>query len=121
MKISRAVLRDIAGLRALGLTPRKIAGEIGANIDTIAVAISYLDQEGLPEEPEEQNAPAYDEAARLGESHALFGALSRVEFFDLFDLDINDIRAGYSASALYHVYLRFRLRALRRDFCEQAK
>ncbi|MGP3963085.1 hypothetical protein ACTWPT_44575 [Nonomuraea sp. 3N208] len=50
-------------------------------------------------------------ASLLGEQHAECRALSRVEFFDAFDLNITDSRQGYSATALYHEYLRSRLRA----------
>lgn len=146
-RISRVVLKDIAGLRAQGLTPGEISWEIGANIDTITEAINYLDREASPEEknavywPEQPPSPAKsqsgegktaappiltnsgiskehlnktasvaDEAARLGECHAYHGALSKVAFLDLFDLNIDDIRDGYSATSLYHLYLQSRIR-----------
>jgi hypothetical protein len=133
-RISRVVLRDIAGLRAQGFTPGQIAREIGANIDTIAEAIDRLELEASPEEKKAADwlaeppssvksksannktvAPppmpdARDQAARLGECHATRTALSRVEFFDFFELNIDDMRDGYSASTLYHLYLHARIR-----------
>lgn len=54
--------------------------------------------------------PAARAASLLGEQHAAYSALTRVQFFDAFDLDIGDCREGYSATALYHEYLRSRLR-----------
>ncbi|MGI5284877.1 hypothetical protein ACQEVF_16270 [Nonomuraea polychroma] len=112
-RISHVVLRDIAGLRAKGLTPGQIAGEIGANIVTITEAIEYLNREASPQE---KTASVADEAAWLGESHAMDRALSRVEFLDVFDLNIEDMRDGYSARALYHLYLQARIRARMRDW-----
>jgi hypothetical protein len=111
-RISHAVLRDIADLHTKGFTPGQIAGAIGANIVTITQAIDYLDREASPEK---KTASVADEAARLGRSHSICRPLSRVEFLDVFDLNIDDTRDGYSASALYHLYLRSRVRTRMRD------
>ncbi|MFC4013777.1 hypothetical protein ACFOY2_41585 [Nonomuraea purpurea] len=111
-QLSRAVLNDIADLRSKGLTPGQIAGEIGANIVTITEAIDYLDREGSPQA---ETASVSDEAIRLGQHHSVCRALLRVEFFDAFDLNIDDFRDGYSADALYHMYLRSRIRTRMRD------
>ncbi|MFG6195421.1 hypothetical protein [Nonomuraea sp. JJY05] len=111
-RISRAVLKDIAGLRSKGLTPGQIAGAIGANVVTITEAIDYLDRKV----PLQEEAPSVaDEATRLGQRHSTCRALSRVEFLDAFDLNIDDIRDGYSANALYHLYLQSRIRTRMRD------
>jgi hypothetical protein len=65
-RISHVVLKDIAGLRAKGLTPGQIAGEISANIVTITEAIDYLDRAASLGG---KTASVADQAARLGESH----------------------------------------------------
>ncbi|MEV4473263.1 hypothetical protein [Nonomuraea sp. NPDC049504] len=124
-KISRIVLEDIARLRAAGLTPGQISRTVGANILTITEAINQLEQEAQLEaetvaEPKSefdaQPPPWHDgawlaeRAAQLGEDHASREALQRVAFFDLFHLSIDDMRDGYSASALYQLYLRHRVR-----------
>ncbi|MFB9723012.1 hypothetical protein [Planobispora longispora] len=59
--------------------------------------------------------PRVHEVILLGERHAGHVALSRIEFLDFFKLDISDVRGGYSASALYHVYLRSRTQARMQD------
>lgn len=56
-----------------------------------------------------QAHPAAHQAALLGERHAALGALSRTAFFDHFDLNVHDCCQGYTATALYHVYLRSRI------------
>ncbi|MEV4112388.1 hypothetical protein [Nonomuraea sp. NPDC049695] len=55
--------------------------------------------------------PTAHKAALLGEGHAAGRAFSKVEFLDLFDLNIDDVRDGYNALALYHLYLSSRTRA----------
>lgn len=54
--------------------------------------------------------PEAHEAVLLGERHATCEALSRIAFLDWFDLNIDDIRHGYTATALYHLYLSSRIR-----------
>ncbi|MGP3965929.1 hypothetical protein ACTWPT_59310 [Nonomuraea sp. 3N208] len=54
--------------------------------------------------------PDAHEAVVLGERHATYEALSRVEFLDWFDLNVDDIRDGYTATGLYHLYLQARIR-----------
>ncbi|MFI7639104.1 hypothetical protein [Nonomuraea sp. NPDC049400] len=58
-----------------------------------------------------QTHPVADEASQLGKSHAWSSPLSKAEFFDLFDLNIDDCRQGYTATSLYHLYLDSRTRA----------
>lgn len=60
--------------------------------------------------------PGANDAALLGKRHATYEALSRVEFFDVFHLNVDDVRDGYSATALWHLYLRSRLRARMQDW-----
>ncbi|MEQ4723229.1 hypothetical protein [Nonomuraea sp. B19D2] len=55
--------------------------------------------------------PLAHQASLLGESQAERESMSRTRFFDLFDLNVTDSQEGYSATALYHVYLRSRARA----------
>ncbi|MEO3871312.1 hypothetical protein ABGB18_21065 [Nonomuraea sp. B12E4] len=57
-RISSAVLKDIAGLRVRGLEPGQIAREIGAHIETIKIAIEYLDRKASPEELKQAYWPA---------------------------------------------------------------
>ncbi|MEU4235513.1 hypothetical protein AB0F17_65580 [Nonomuraea sp. NPDC026600] len=54
--------------------------------------------------------PMAYEAVLLGERHALYEAWSKIEFLDSFDLNIDDVRDGYSANALYRLYLESRTR-----------
>ncbi|MFI6180798.1 hypothetical protein ACIA8R_35075 [Nonomuraea sp. NPDC051191] len=113
--ISRVLLNDIAGLRAKGLSPGQIAREIGANIDTITEAIKRIDRRVSPKRAKPtalpQQPPGRDVADRLGKHDAAQPALSRVEFLDRFDLNVDDIRDGHNATALWHIYLDSRARA----------
>ncbi|MFI9594401.1 hypothetical protein [Nonomuraea sp. NPDC052265] len=114
-KISRAVLNDIADLCAMGLNPAQIAKEVGTNIHIITKAIDYIDRQASREQAVSEDPalalPGRDVASRLGERYAALPALSRVEFFDRFGLSIDDIRDGYNATALWHIYLDSRARA----------
>ncbi|MGV9376562.1 hypothetical protein ACWDRB_12140 [Nonomuraea sp. NPDC003707] len=53
--------------------------------------------------------PVADEASELGKSHAWCSPLSKAAFLDLFDLNIDDCRQGYTAASLYHLYLDSRI------------
>ncbi|MFI7425213.1 hypothetical protein [Nonomuraea sp. NPDC049684] len=57
-----------------------------------------------------QAHPTAHRAALLGERDAAHGALSRTAFFDHFDLNVDDCCEGYTAPALYHLYLTSRAR-----------
>ncbi|MEV5500552.1 hypothetical protein AB0M50_34640 [Nonomuraea fuscirosea] len=65
--------------------------------------------------------PVADEASELGKTHAWFSPLSKAAFLDLFDLNIDDCRQGYTATSLYHLYLDSRIQARMRGTWTEAE
>jgi hypothetical protein len=56
--------------------------------------------------------PTARKAVRLGEADHDRTAMTRSQLFDQLDIDASDYRDGYSANALYFLYLDARHRAL---------